>query len=168
MLRALNRLVEILAILSGLILFALVLMTLGNLLFLGFFDVNIAGTYELVEQGTAAAIALTFPLIQLNHAHIGLRSYKSSDQHLCHPFRTIGILLTMAGVTGLLFYAAIGGLFSQYDPIMPSLSTILGLPLWWTYLPVLTGFGLAFVIAFMQLAQEFHAVLINQKALTQL
>ena len=70
--RHLQRLFGGAAIVAGMILCAIVLMTIVSVVGRGGFNAPVTGDYELVEMATAVAVFLMLPYVQFNRGHVAV------------------------------------------------------------------------------------------------
>jgi len=134
------RIAHAMAILGGIVLVALVLMTVAsvvgrNLNFLGL--APIPGDFELVEAGAAFAVFAFLPWCQLNRGHITV------DLFLVRLGRRRNAIVDVVGNALMTIAAAVIawrlalGLIDRYG--YGQTSFILQFPLWWSYAASLIG-----------------------------
>ena len=143
------------AILAGLLLTFITLMTCASLLGRNLFETALVGDFELTGLATGAAIALFMPYCQASGGNIIVDFFTA---RLGAPAQSrldrFGALL-VALVFGLLAWRTVlGGLNSFYTH---SETQILGFPEWTVYAAMVPPFGLTALIALGQMLWGQHA-----------
>jgi TRAP-type C4-dicarboxylate transport system permease small subunit len=147
-LRTLQSLAKLCAILAGVLLTAITLMTCASLLGRNVWGATLVGDFELTAVVTGAAIALFMPLCQSTRGNIIVDFFtaglgKSTNDKL----ERFGALL-LAGVFGLLAWRTVVGGLNSYTT--HSETQILGFPEWTVYAAMVPPFVLTCVIALYQ------------------
>lgn len=144
------------AVLAGLLMTIITLITCGNLILRNTTGDAMAGAFELTAVATGAAIALFMPLCQVRRGNIIVDFFTENL-----PDAVNGVLdrigaLVLAGVFALLAWrTAIGGL-SAFKA--NSLTMLMELPEWIVYAAMVPPFALACVIGLTQSFFGFDAV----------
>ncbi len=148
----LKTLANLCAILAGLLMTAITLLTCVSLVGRNTTGWTIAGDFELTGVATGAAIALFMPLCQLQRGHIIVDFFtaKASDAANALLDR-LGALLVAAVFALLAWRTVLGGL-NAYNNFSGTM--MLGFPEWIVYAAMVPPFVLCALIA---LAQTFSA-----------
>lgn len=139
------------AILSGVLLTVITLMTCASVIGRNTTGWTIVGDFELTGAAAGAAIALFLPWCQARRGHIIVDFFTvRASQATRERLDRLGALV-MALVLGLMTWrTALGGLSAWKSQ---SGSMMLGFPEWVTYSAIVPAFGLTALIA---LAQAWH------------
>jgi TRAP-type C4-dicarboxylate transport system permease small subunit len=153
-LRALDALAKLCAILAGVLLTGITLMTCGSLIGRNTVGVSIVGAFELTGVAAGAAIALFMPICQARRGNIIVDFFTARASE-----RTQGAMdrlgaFVIALIFGLLAWrSTLGGLNSySYN----SETQIMGFPEWIVYAFMVPAFVLAGLIALHQAAFGFR------------
>ena len=146
--KILTTLSRLCAILAGLLLTGITLMTCFSLIGRNTTGVTISGDFELTGVATGAAIALFMPLCQLKRGNIIVDFFtaKVSDRTNAQLDR-FGALMLSATFALLSWRTSLGGL-SAYET--QSGTMMLGFPEWIVYVAMVPPFILTAVIALAQ------------------
>ena len=139
------------AILAGLLLTAITLMTCYSLIGRNTTGATISGDFELTGVATGAAIALFMPLCQLKRGNIIVDFFtaKASDKTNAQLARLGSLFLSVTFML-LSWRTALGGL-SAFET--QSGTMMLGFPEWIVYMAMVPPFVLTAVIALTQAIQ---------------
>lgn len=141
------------AILGGLALSLVAVITVGSILARALLGSGLGGDYELVEMGCAMAVFTFLPYCQLVRAHakvdffsrwFGVRLSHFLDTLADVLFLVIAILLTWRLSAGALDVL-------QYEES----TMVLRLPVWWGFVPAVLSCGLLSVICLYGLLRRF-------------
>ena len=147
-LRALQSLAKLCAILAGVLLTAITLMTCASLLGRNLLGAPLVGDFELTAVVTGAAIALFMPLCQSMRGNIIVDFFTAGlSPSTNEKLDRLGALL-LAGVFGLLAWRTVAGGINSYAT--HSETQILGFPEWIAYAAMVPPFVLTSVIALYQ------------------
>jgi TRAP-type C4-dicarboxylate transport system permease small subunit len=147
-LHVLENLAKFCAILAGLLLTGITLMTCGSLIGRNTVGVSIVGAFELTGVAAGAAIALFMPLCQVRRGNIIVDFFTAhaSDRANDRMDRFGALLLAL--IFGLLAWrTSLGGMNSYSSG---SESQIMGFPEWVVYATMVPAFVLAGTIALWQ------------------
>ena len=146
--KILTTLSRLCAILAGMLLTAITLMTCYSLIGRNTTGVTISGDFELTGVATGAAIALFMPLCQLKRGNIIVDFFtaKVSDRTNAQLDR-FGALLLCATFALLSWRTSLGGI-SAYET--QSGTMMLGFPEWIVYVAMVPPFILTAMIALAQ------------------
>jgi TRAP-type C4-dicarboxylate transport system permease small subunit len=148
LLRILESLAKFCAILAGVLLTVITLMTCASLIGRNTIGVTLAGDFELTGVAAGAAIALFLPWCQLRRGNIIVDFFtaKASDQTNARLDRFGALLLALA--LGLLAWRATVGGLNAFDT--RSGTMMLGFPEWIVYVCMVPPIALTAVIALWQ------------------
>lgn len=136
----LHSLAKLFAILAGLLMTLITLMTCTSLMGRHFLETSLTGDFELTGLATGAAIALFMPYCQANRGHIKVDFFTAqlsqSKQEVLDRF---GALLLALLFALLAWRTTLGGLNSYNTN---SESQIMGFPLWTVYAAMVPAFAL--------------------------
>ncbi len=154
--RMLENLARLCAVLAGLLLTAITLMTCVSLLGRNTTGWTINGDFEISGFAAGAAIALFLPLCQVRRGNIIVdffttRARARTQQRLDR----LGAAL-LAGVMALLTWRTALGGASAYQSQAGSM--MLGVPEWWVYAAMVPALALTALIAALQAVQGFERV----------
>ncbi len=153
MLRWLNRVAWLFAMLGGLVASLVAVMTVVSITGRALFVKPVQGDVELTSLGVAVCISLCLPWCQLHGANIIVDFF---TQRM--PVRRqrwldgIGALL-LAVMVSLLAWRTAAGAFAVSEA--GETTMILGLPQWWVYAFLAPGLALTAVVAVVQAALHF-------------
>jgi TRAP-type C4-dicarboxylate transport system permease small subunit len=151
----LESLAKAFAVLAGLLIVGVAVMTCVSLLGRNTVGKTIVGDVELTAFAAGAAIALFLPWCQVNRGHIIVDFFTAkASPSTRQGLDRLGLLLTALMLGVLTWRAALGGL-SGYQS--GSGSMMLGFPEWIVYLGIVPGLALAAVIAAAQAVVGEHA-----------
>ena len=131
--RALHRTATGIALLGGLVLFALTLLTVISVVGRAIFSAPIPGDFELVELGMAVAIFSFLPYCQMVRGNVIVDLFTSKASARTKALLDgVGNLLFTAIAALLTWRVALGGLEirSYHETTM-----VLQVPVWWGYVP---------------------------------
>ncbi len=150
--KTLSALAHLCAILAGLLMTGITLMTCVSLIGRNTTGWTINGDFELTGVATGAAIALFMPLCQLKKGHIIVDFFTARASEATNGFLDrIGALCVSAAFALMAWRTVLGGL-NAYNSFSGTM--MLGFPEWIVYAAMVPPFVLCSVIA---LAQAFSA-----------
>lgn len=148
MLRVINRVAWLFAMVGGLCASLVALMTVVSVTGRAAFSMPIQGDVELTQLGVALCISLCLPWCQVHGANIIVDFFTQK----VGPRRQAlldGIgALALATMTALLAWRTAVGAMSIHEA--GETSVILGLPMWWTYAMLAPGLALTCLVALIQ------------------
>ena len=150
MLRLLNRVAWLFAMLGGLVASLVALMTVVSIASRALTTRPIAGDFELTQFGIAVCISLCLPWCQLHGGNIIVDFFtQRAAARTRQRLDAAGALLLAVMVALLAWRTAVGavGVREAGEETM-----ILGVPLWWMYLLLAPGLGLTTLVAVIQAA----------------
>jgi TRAP-type C4-dicarboxylate transport system permease small subunit len=136
----LDRACKALAVVAGVTLVIMALMSLWSILGRSVFDKPLIGDYELVQMLSAVAVAMTLPYAHWVGAHVIVDFFTAKA-----PVKTNAFLDLLANVILAVFSAVISwrlalgmvDLKGNFDASM-----MLNIPTWWSYAPLVPSFAL--------------------------
>ena len=146
--RALSTLAQLCAILAGLLLTAITLMTCVSLIGRNTTGWTINGDFELTGVATGAAIALFMPLCQLKRGHIIVDFFTAKASESTNNFLDRVGALCVCGVFALMAWRTVLGGLNAYDSFSGTM--MLGFPEWIVYAAMVPPFILCSLIALVQ------------------
>jgi TRAP-type C4-dicarboxylate transport system permease small subunit len=152
-LRVLESLAKFCAILAGVLLTGITLMTCGSLIGRNTVGVSIVGAFELTGVAAGAAIALFMPLAQVRRGNIIVDFFTArASARTNERLDRLGALLLAVIFALLAWRTTLGGLNSYSSG---SETQIMGFPEWVVYATMVPAFVLAGVISLWQAALGF-------------
>jgi TRAP-type C4-dicarboxylate transport system permease small subunit len=152
-LKLLESLAKLCAVLAGLLLVAITLMTCVSLFGRNTVGWTIVGDIELVAAAAGAAVALFLPWCQIMRSHIIVDFFTAKASASTNAgLDRLGALLTAVMMGLFTWRSALGGLNAFKSN---SGSMMLGFPEWVVYALMVPGLALAAVIALVQAVRGF-------------
>ena len=149
----LEKLAKLSAILSGVLMSLITLMTCASIIGREFLGKTVPGDFELVGLATGAAVGLFMPLCQLKNGNIIVDFFTArAPQHVNAGLDRLGALTLALSFALLTWRSALGGL-NAWDT--HSGTMLLGVPEWIAYATMVPGFALTTVIALSQCIYGF-------------
>jgi len=148
--RLLSTLANLCAILAGLLMTGITLLTCVSLIGRNTTGWTITGDFELTGVAAGAAIALFMPLCQLKKGHIIVDFFTAKASDATNAFFDRIGALTVAAVFALMAWRTVLGGINAHDSFSGTM--MLGFPEWIVYAAMVPPFVLCSVIA---LAQTF-------------
>ncbi|MFN9745736.1 MAG: TRAP transporter small permease [Betaproteobacteria bacterium] len=153
--RVLEILAKAAAVLAGLLLTAITLMTVASVVGRNTTGWTLVGDFELAGSAAGAAIALFLPWCQWERGHIIVDFFTTRASDAAREgLDRFGALVLAAVLALMTWRSAIGG-FKAWESQTGSM--MLGFPDWIVYTGIVPGLGLAAVIALAQAAWGFGA-----------
>ena len=144
----LERLANYCAILAGVLLGFIVLLTCASIIGREFAGATVPGDFELVGLATGAVVGLFMPLCQLRRSNIVVDFFTARvPPRINARLDRMGALLLSLCFALLAWRAALGGI-NAWDT--RSSTMLLGVPEWLAYATMVPGFALTAVIALSQ------------------
>jgi TRAP-type C4-dicarboxylate transport system permease small subunit len=154
--KILQALAKLCAILAGVLLTAITLMTCLSLLGRNTIGWTLVGDFELTGVATGAAIALFMPWCQLKNGNIIVDFFTAkSSTATIHKFDQFGSLLLALVFALLTWRTTLGGINAYATG---SSSMMMGLPEWFVYVGMTPPFALTTVIALYQTLHGLHSL----------
>jgi TRAP-type C4-dicarboxylate transport system permease small subunit len=151
--KLINTACSVMAWAAGLMFLTEMVMSSVSVLGRSLFGQGIPGDYELVQMLSAMGIAMCLPYCQLRKGHVFVDFFTlwapASIKRYLDAFG--GILL--AGCAFLLAWRIWQGMLDMRE--YEETSMVLGLPIWWGYIPVVPAFALLGVTALHTASNEF-------------
>ncbi len=153
--RALEILAKAAAVLAGVLLTAITLMTVASVVGRNTTGWTLVGDFELAGSAAGVAIALFLPWCQWERGHIIVDFFTTRASDATRERLDRFGALVLAAVLGLMAWrSALGGISAWRSQTG---SMMLGFPEWIVCAGIVTGLGLAAVIALAQAARGFGA-----------
>lgn len=147
--RALSAAATAFALLGGLIVALVAAGTVVSVAGRWAFATPVPGDVELVQLGTASALALFLPYCQLHGSHLIVDIFTVRSGAVLHRWLDAFAHVVAAAVLALLAVRAAWGIESLRAASETSM--VLGVPLWLAYAPMVPSLALAALIALLQL-----------------
>jgi len=147
--RALSAAATAFALLGGVIVALVAALTVVSVVGRWAFATPIPGDVELVQLGTASALALFLPYCQLHGSHLIVDIFTVRSGAVLHRWLDAFAHVVAAAVLALLAARAAGGVESLRAAAETSM--VLGVPLWLAYAPMVPSLALAALIALLRL-----------------
>jgi len=153
-LRVLEKLAKLCAILAGVLLTAITLMTCVSLLGRNTIGVTLVGDFELTGVAAGAAVALFLPWCQLQRGNIMVDFFTArASERTNAALDRMGALLLGAAMALLAWRTALGGL-NAYDT--HSGTMMIGFPEWIVYAAMVPALALTALIGLAQAVRGFE------------
>lgn len=160
--RLLERLSVGLALLGGVVLALLAVLVTVSIAGRRFLGQPIPGDVELMQMGTAVAIALFLPYAQLKRAHIIVDFFTARAQPVTRArLDGLGALLAGAACLLLAWRAAVAVLDMRGNG---ETTMVLGLPIWFIYVAMVVGLAASAVVGLMVGTQQLRRPLAEGSA----
>jgi TRAP-type C4-dicarboxylate transport system permease small subunit len=153
MLRLINRVAWLFAMIGGLCASLVAAMVVISIAGRSLLSKPISGDVELTQFGIAVCISLCLPWCQVHGANIIVDFFTQKVSAATRRFLDgIGALL-LALMVGLLSWRTSAGALAVHEA--GETTMILGLPMWWTYALLAPGLALTCVVALIQAGMYF-------------
>ncbi len=154
--RLLSWLAKLCAIIAGLLLTVITLITCYNLIMRNFFDESMVGAFELTAVSTGAAIALFMPLAQARQGHIIVDFFTTGLSDAVNGLLDrLGALMLGLVFCFLAWRVSIGGI-NAYNA--GSQTMLMGFPEWIVYAAMVPPFIVTAIIALTQAVFGFESL----------
>lgn len=154
--RLLSWLAKLCAIIAGLLLTVITLITCYNLIMRNFFDESMVGAFELTAVSTGAAIALFMPLAQARQGHIIVDFFTTGLSDAVNGLLDrLGALMLGLVFCFLAWRVSIGGI-NAYNA--GSQTMLMGFPEWIVYAAMVPPFIVTAIIALTQAVVGFESL----------
>ncbi len=129
--RALFKVTRIFALLGGLVLFAMGVLTAVSVTGRSFFNLPVTGDFELIAIGTGVAVFAFLPYCHLMRENVIVDFFLSGAPFRLRAFfDTVGNTLYAVIITLLTWRTGLGGIDLYHDDQM---TMVLEIPRWWTF-----------------------------------
>lgn len=153
--KTLDILAKLCAILAGVLLTGITLLTCGNLIARNLTDSSMAGAFELTGMAAGGAIALFMPLCQIRQGNIIVDFFTAGLSATANDILDrLGALLLSLVFLFLAWRTTLGGI-NVYEA--HSETQIMGFPEWVVYATMVPPFALAGLIGLYQMFFGFKA-----------
>lgn len=150
--RALDVLSKGMAVVSGLTLMLMALMSLRSIVGRFFFSAPLVGDYELVQTLSAVSVAMALPYAHWVGGHVIVDFFTAHAPRRANAFMDAvahGLLAFFAGVLAWRLTIGMLDLRANFDASM-----LLGIPTWWAYVPLVLSFALLCATSLYVLAEN--------------
>ena len=143
--RVLHGLAAGLAVAGGLVLMALIVMTCLSIVGRVIFSAPVPGDFELVEVGCAVAVFAFLPYCQITGGNVVVDFFTARAKPRTRAALELVGNLALTAIAGLIAWRAAFGLLDlkRYQET----TMVLGLPLWWGFVPVVFSAALLTLVA---------------------
>jgi TRAP-type C4-dicarboxylate transport system permease small subunit len=148
MLRTINRVAWLFAMLGGLCASLVAVMTVVSVTGRAAISMPIQGDVELTQLGVALCISLCLPWCQVHGANIIVDFFTQNVSARRQAILDAIGAIALAAMTALLAWRTAVGAVSIHEA--GETSVILGLPTWWTYAMLAPGLALTCLVALIQ------------------
>jgi TRAP-type C4-dicarboxylate transport system permease small subunit len=145
------------AVLGGVVLLAVMLMTVASVLMRATLGAPILGDFELVELGTAIAAFAFLPYCHQAGGNVVVDVFTNrAPERVKSALSALSSLVLLLIALVLAWRMTLGGVdFYRYHET----TTNLGIPRWWAFPPILISLALLALVSLTLLAREFGASL---------
>jgi len=152
---AAHRVITVWALLGGAVLLAVVLVNMLSIIG-SIFGTPFPGDFELTEMGVAVAVFAFLPYCQLTGANVSADIFTAGASRRVIAFFTMLGSLVAFGFASLLMWRMYYGMLDQkeYDYT----TTILQIPHWMAFVPILLSLALLALAAFVTLTRDVKAL----------
>ncbi len=150
----LDRLCKLLAILAGVTLLILALLSLRSIVGRSLFDSALLGDYELVQILSAVAVAMALPYAHWIGGHVIVDFFTAKASTQANAFMDLIANVLMAVFSAVLSWRLAVGMLdlkSNFDASM-----MLNIPTWWGYAPMVPSFALLAATAVYAAVDNFR------------
>ncbi len=148
---AASRLITAWALLGGILLLAVVAVNMISIVG-SVFGKPFPGDFELTEMGVAVAVFAFLPYCQLVGANVSADIFTSGASRRTIAVFTMFASLVALGFAGLLIWRMYFGMLNQKD--YDYTTTILQIPHWMAFVPILVSLALLALAAFVTLLRD--------------
>lgn len=145
--RLLRAAANLFALAGGALVVAVALVTVASVLTRWLLAAPLPGDVELVQLGTAAALALFLPYCQLHGGHLIVDIFTARADAGVHRRLEVAAHWAAAAVLALLASRAAVGVADLR--LAGEISMVLGIPLWLAHVPMVPALALAALIALL-------------------
>lgn len=129
-----------LAVMGGVTLVAMALMSLRSIVGRTFFQSPLLGDYELVQMLSGIAVAMTLPYAQWIGGHVIVDFFTAKAPVKVNAGLDLVAYILMAGFSAVITWRLAAGLIDLKGSMDASM--MLNLPTWWSYVPMTLSFAL--------------------------
>ncbi|MBI3140811.1 MAG: TRAP transporter small permease [Rhodocyclales bacterium] len=154
--RAVFRLAAGFALGGGLVLLAIALMSVASVLMRSFGMKPIPGDFELVQLGCAVCVSMFLPYCQMRRGHVMVDFFTVLASGRAKAVMDAGGALLLALAAALLSLRLVSGMLDSRAS--GEATMILGVPIWWAYVPMIPSFALLAVAGLYTAMDEWRKV----------
>lgn len=141
-----------LAILGGMIFLIEAIMSVGSVIGRSLFNWPIPGDYELVQVMSAMGVAMCLPYCQLRNGHVFVDVFTLWAPDVLKRLLDAIVALLLAGCSFFIAWRSWVGMLEMQE--YGETSMVIGLPVWWGYVPVAPSFVLLGIAALLTMVRE--------------
>lgn len=142
------------AVLGGLFFVIEALMSVVSVVGRALFSLPVPGDYELVQMLSAMGVAMCLPYCQLKKGHVFVDFFTLwAPPRLKHVLDAFADLL-LAACAFFIAWRVWGGMLEMRE--YGETSMVIGLPVWWGYIPIAPSFVLLGLAALLTLVRELR------------
>lgn len=146
---------KVLALLGGALFLIESLMSLVSVAGRTLIEKPVQGDYELVQMMSAAGIAMCLPYCQLRKGHVFVDFFTLWAPPALKRVLDALAMLLLAAVSFLLAWRVWDGLLTMRE--YGETSMVLGLPIWWGYVPVMPSLALLGITSLLTFFHELRS-----------
>lgn len=150
--RVLDRLCKLFAMVSGLTLLAMALMSLRSIIGRAFFDAPLLGDFELVQYLCAGAVATSLPYTHWVSGHVIVDFFTTKTSPRLNALLDEVANLLLAFFAGLICWRIAVGMIDLRGSFDASM--LLEIPTWWAYIPLVPSFALLSLTALYRAVEK--------------
>ena len=152
----------IMAVVGGVLFLAEALMSVISVLGRSVLSKPVLGDYELVQLLSATSIVMCLPYCQLRRGHVFVDFFTLwAPERLKKLFDALACVV-LAAVSFLLAWRCWLGMQDMIE--YQESSMVLGLPIWWGYVPMTPAFILLGIVSLMTMMQDLRASAVEVQA----
>ena len=156
--RLVTTIARIWALLGGLVLVGVVLLTAASVVLDLLFRRPVPGDFELVQILVAEAVFAFLPWCQIRRGNVAVDLFTMrAPAWFQLVMQAIGSLLMLLLALLLLWRMSIGA-FDYYDPVFPEITPILGVPVWIAFPPILVSLLLWALASVVTMLEDLRAL----------
>ncbi|WP_020560140.1 TRAP transporter small permease [Thiofilum flexile] len=152
--RFLEKLSEGMAWLAGGIFIAEAVMSVVSVIGRALWNTPVLGDYEIVQVLSAMGIALCLPYCQLRAGHVFVDFFTLRVPRRFNRILDYAALLLLALAAFLVAWRVWAGLLDIKE--YGETSMVIGIPIWWGYVPLVWGFAVLGLVALYDFSRAFN------------
>jgi TRAP-type C4-dicarboxylate transport system permease small subunit len=147
---------QLFALIAGVLLVAMAVMSLVSIVGRAFFSKPILGDYELVQTLCAMAVALVLPFTHAVRGHVIVDFFTAGAGRRAKLVMDMVANLVLAFFAFVIAWRVTVGLLGLRDS--QDVSMLLELPTWWGYVPFVPSFALLGLISVWHVLKDIRAL----------
>jgi TRAP-type C4-dicarboxylate transport system permease small subunit len=153
---------QLFALIAGVLLVAMAVMSLVSIVGRAFFSKPILGDYELVQMLCAMAVALVLPFTHAVRGHVIVDFFTTGASRRAKTLMDIVANAVLAFFAFVFAWRMTIGLLGLRDS--QDVSMLLELPTWWGYVPFVPSFALLGLISLAHIAKDLKSLAVPATA----